>query len=46
MLTVDNKTGIKGIDVVEFVEFLYKDTAGQAQKLVFQVQNGKLVMLP
>ncbi|MEH2321009.1 hypothetical protein [Nostoc sp.] len=46
MVRVDKTTGIKGTDVVEFVEFLYKDTAGQAQKLVLQVQNGKLVILP
>ncbi|MEH2004805.1 hypothetical protein [Nostoc sp.] len=46
MVRVDKETGIKGADVVEFVEFLYKNAAGQAQKLVFQVQNSKLVILP
>ncbi|MEH1905552.1 MAG: hypothetical protein V7L04_30285 [Nostoc sp.] len=46
MVRLDEKIGIEGTDVVEFVEFLYKNAEGQAQKFVFQVQNGKLVMLP
>jgi hypothetical protein len=45
LLTPDEQTGIKGTDVVEFVEFLYKDTAGQAQKLLLQVQNGKVIIV-
>ena len=47
LLTIDQKTGTKGSDFVEFVEVLYKDTAGQPQKLLARVQqNGSIVTSP
>ena len=45
ILNTSDRQGRKGIEFVEFIEILYKDTAGQSQRLFLQVRNGILEII-